>query len=481
MSGTDYTTTPNLGLYKPISNRAIGTWGDLWNSNADALDAALATGAGGAFLPLAGGTMLGPLNYTATGGTTSRAAQDRAHDWINVKDFGAKLDGTTSDTAAIQAAYAAAPANGSIVLPSGGWSAPGLALTRTGNVLWHLDGNAFGTSTTPVQYIGDGDVVESFYGRKAFSKQVINSSNIFATVEVDLDNKTPAGAGGVAAALRVGAQSYPTAGAFTWALNTVLHSGATGGANNQDVAIASTVVRTGACATWQYFGQTIDSTGLPPNSVSAIVGTEQDISCNGPEVATTAWAPSSGQRTIANYVFSAYSPPVWQAAHVYAVGASIQPTTSNGFTYVCTVAGTSGATQPTWPTSTGTVTDGTVTWQYGTTIATQISRAIGMSTAANTQLGAGIFASGTYYDAVIEMSGATLVDGGAKDAGIRLAADMPIDFSGNLSDATQNQHTLRYRSSTGRFYYTVGGVDMWSVDASGNVRARGTVTGSTTP
>ena len=40
MSGnSDYTTTPNLALFKPISNRAIGTWGDLWNSNADKLDA----------------------------------------------------------------------------------------------------------------------------------------------------------------------------------------------------------------------------------------------------------------------------------------------------------------------------------------------------------------------------------------------------------------------------------------------------------
>ena len=48
MSGTDYTTTPNLGLFKPISNRAIGTWGDLWNSNADVLDAALAGAGSGA-------------------------------------------------------------------------------------------------------------------------------------------------------------------------------------------------------------------------------------------------------------------------------------------------------------------------------------------------------------------------------------------------------------------------------------------------
>jgi hypothetical protein len=57
MSGTDYTTTPNLALYKPISNRAIGTWGDLWNSNADTLDAALGSSANGPFLPLNGGTV----------------------------------------------------------------------------------------------------------------------------------------------------------------------------------------------------------------------------------------------------------------------------------------------------------------------------------------------------------------------------------------------------------------------------------------
>jgi hypothetical protein len=60
MSGTDYTITPNLGLYKPIANRAVGQWGDLWNSNADAIDSAIhfASG-GGPFLPIAGGTVAG--------------------------------------------------------------------------------------------------------------------------------------------------------------------------------------------------------------------------------------------------------------------------------------------------------------------------------------------------------------------------------------------------------------------------------------
>jgi hypothetical protein len=67
MSGTDYTTTANLGLYKPISQRAVGHWGDLWNFNADTLDTALSTD-------------------------------------INVRNFGAKGDGITDDSAAINAA-----------------------------------------------------------------------------------------------------------------------------------------------------------------------------------------------------------------------------------------------------------------------------------------------------------------------------------------------------------------------------------------
>lgn len=64
-------------------------------------------------------------------------------------------------------------------------------------------------------------------------------------------------------------------------------------------------------------------------------------------------------------------PAAWAATTAYTaieegdrkVGDRVKPTTANGFWYACTTAGTSGASEPTWPTTIGnTVTDGTVEW-----------------------------------------------------------------------------------------------------------------------
>jgi hypothetical protein len=96
----------------------------------------------GSFLPITGGTMSGPLNYTATGGTVSRAAQDRAVEAISVKDFGAKGDGTTNDTAALQAAADAIPANG------GGLMFPPGRYAVTGSVRLSSNTSVIGTGAT---------------------------------------------------------------------------------------------------------------------------------------------------------------------------------------------------------------------------------------------------------------------------------------------------------------------------------------------
>lgn len=53
----------------------------------------------------------------------------------------------------------------------------------------------------------------------------------------------------------------------------------------------------------------------------------------------------------------------WAASTAYSLGAVRTPTAPNGYVYTVTTAGTSAASQPTWPTTIGaTVTDGGVTW-----------------------------------------------------------------------------------------------------------------------
>lgn len=55
---------------------------------------------------------------------------------------------------------------------------------------------------------------------------------------------------------------------------------------------------------------------------------------------------------------------VWAVSTAYAFGVRVVPATRNGRRYVAAVAGTSGATEPDWPTTDfARIKDGTVTWE----------------------------------------------------------------------------------------------------------------------
>ncbi len=80
--------------------------------------------------------------------------------------------------------------------------------------------------------------------------------------------------------------------------------------------------------------------------------------------------------TVANWT------PTWQANTAYTLTAVVIPTSTTfaGYTWRCTTAGTSGNTEPTWPTDpsvTPTVTDGGVTWSVGTGFRQAIQYGIG--------------------------------------------------------------------------------------------------------
>jgi hypothetical protein len=72
-----------------------------------------------------------------------------------------------------------------------------------------------------------------------------------------------------------------------------------------------------------------------------------------------------------NLYVALYVVPTWQASTSYSAGQYVIPTTFNSSgprrLYRCTTAGTSGSSEPTWPTTDGgTVTDGSVTWTEAT-------------------------------------------------------------------------------------------------------------------
>lgn len=107
---------------------------------------------------------LGKLtNITSTGSTTSRSLANRFADAINVKDFGAKGDGVTDDTAAIQAAINAASGK-QLVLPSGIYNISGtLILMGSIYVVGHgqCTIRQSQTNTTSIR-IGDGTLANRF-------------------------------------------------------------------------------------------------------------------------------------------------------------------------------------------------------------------------------------------------------------------------------------------------------------------------------
>jgi hypothetical protein len=83
---------------------------------------------------------------------------------------------------------------------------------------------------------------------------------------------------------------------------------------------------------------------------------------------------------------------------------------------------------------------------------------------------------------VVDTRGA-IVPTGVTDpvASVRMSAGQIIDFNGGPALNSAPGNYLRYETATSKLFYYVGGVAKWSVDASGNMRCAGTVTGSVTP
>lgn len=117
-------------------------------------------GSGGSGIQPSGGTMIGPLYWTATGAPTTRAAQDRDSDQLNLKDY--MLPGDNDATAAFMRVIGQVQSLNrpiTITIPSGSYniSLP-ITISLTGNMGITLKGD--GSADTIINQTADADCID---------------------------------------------------------------------------------------------------------------------------------------------------------------------------------------------------------------------------------------------------------------------------------------------------------------------------------
>lgn len=416
-----------------------------------------------------------PFLSLSTGTTTARSLAARGADWINVKDFGAVLNGVTDDSTAIASAYAATPANGIIKVPSGGWELASFP-TVTGAKLWQLTGNTYGTGSQPVFNTGDDTLETILTGQRAWARTAtLSTTKGPLRSDFTLNSTSP---GSISSNIQLNGyvlQNPTSVGVYgLWNVNSVLTvegiDASSGNAQHVGVASSVFIKNKSAPLTWGMYSQVWDQSGFGNNLISG----EFDLTTNGPDGAATNYNPGVGGRVGFHFAGNINNPGPWPGAGIaVSLGSLIYATVSGtAYVFVCTTAGTTGSTQPTW-TSSGTFTDGTVIWTAGATVNAQVSRCIDISGVPGFSWGSAIFTEATYYNAILDFSFATLAAyGGSLPAAIRLKANMPIDFSADGALAGQNVRTILYNSTSGDLEYQKSGSAIFSISDFGAVTSK---------
>ena len=119
-------------------------------------------------------------SYTQGGtGSVARTVTNKLQERVSVKDFGAVGDGTTDDTAAINAAIAACVNGKTVFFPNGNYKITA-SITLPSNTTLMGDGRNFGTTITPVgcaAFVVDGTVVAGGWSFRIIVRDML----IFAT------------------------------------------------------------------------------------------------------------------------------------------------------------------------------------------------------------------------------------------------------------------------------------------------------------
>jgi hypothetical protein len=226
----------------------------------------------------------------ATGSTTPRTIPDRFADWLNVKDFGAVLDGVTDNLAAFNATRSAALLNGTIQVPRGQLKFPnGITGGIATPVLWQTDGTTFPGGASPIVTIGmPGDVTEGFFnGNKYFGKRSALKGP-GATLRVDMiqTDVTGGSVNDICGGISVVTQQNLGNTNSVWSLAVVGDNYADSDSGGM-VGIQSTVRKHAGAFSWAIQTVTLDDTGLTSSlNGHGFVGAEIAVRANNLDDAT---------------------------------------------------------------------------------------------------------------------------------------------------------------------------------------------------
>jgi hypothetical protein len=300
-------------------------------------------------------------------------------------------------------------------------------------------GTAIGQAPIWINHNGSG-----FPGLHPTSRLIIEdqvpTATDFATLQM---NRTTAFSGGSLANTNSIIRLLGTYGAGDKTSNTLIAAtGATSGtAGGQGIAGQFQMVRNAGATDniWGLISDTIDKTGLGTSAavVANQASAEIDLEANGPDDATNAntFGGVGVRKGIHMVAFR------WNNAN------TTQTEISNGIWF-----------------STGNLTAG-----FPTDAFTNYQSAIGFTT--NTQI-----------RNALDTRGAITPAGSANPvSAVTMTAGHVVDFNGPPTITAAPRNTLTFDSGSGKLFYAVAGVNKWSVDASGNIRAAGTLTGSVTP
>ena len=486
---SEYTTTPNLGLYKPTVNADEAAWGDHLNANADILDAAVGVG-GGPFLPLSGGAMSGPITLPGTATASLHAVP---------------LQQVVAMTGGPYLLLAGGIMNGNIQLPSLNKIA-----AADGDVKWTLAHNGFNSTRTDKN-------ITSFNAYPAYFQYLNECANFPGPFSSNWQQYT---------ALYAQGFSGPTASGNTGALSLLMTSNGMSPANAYDIPLSVAVEKWGQSSTWGIVVDNQDFTGRIPQAFAQWC--EYNIEGNGYDVPP--WDPAYGRPQDANRVNSLFANKrMTQAGWAASQAVTAKSTTQTGgahasvivvtaggtqYTWYCVQSGTTGATQPTFTapvtfvatidsgimavssivsgtlatgmfvalpgtiatiqitgqssgpaggagnyavtvtgaanivTATGCyaaprVTDGTAIWTFGAHYTASVSAGVFFTgSPADTQMdvvlsGSGLTVTGAFVDT-------TQLTFAAGASAIRIGSNQSIDFTGGSTVATRNQHWMGF-------------------------------------